>query len=106
MSYGAYTLAGKLLFAQGVWTGELQALNSDDIKEDINHGWMLSQNGAKHPYQGTTLPNAEQSNGYSWCKAHRLAGKVMEVGALATHPQRSQLKLSNHRPNHLEFLTT
>lgn len=83
MSYGAYTLEGKPLFSQGVWTGELQALNNGDIKEDISHSWMLSQNGAKHPYQGTTLPDAEQSNGYSWCKAPRLAGKMMEVGALA-----------------------
>ncbi len=83
MSYGAYSIDNKPLFKQGVWTGELQSLNTEDIAEDISHSWMLSQNGAKHPYQGTTLPDGEQSDGYSWCKAPRLAGNVMEVGALA-----------------------
>ncbi|MGD8913430.1 MAG: nickel-dependent hydrogenase large subunit, partial [Candidatus Thiodiazotropha sp.] len=36
-----------------------------------------------HPFDGITLPDADASEAYSWCKAPRLDGRVVEVGALA-----------------------
>jgi hydrogenase large subunit len=30
-----------------------------------------------------TVPNADKAEGYSWCKAPRLGGRVIETGALA-----------------------
>lgn len=84
MSFGGYATRGNCLFSSGVWReGERQALNSELIREDLSHSWMLAQNGPKHPWQGNTLPDPEQTDGYSWCKAPRYAGRVMEVGAQA-----------------------
>ena len=49
---------------------------------DVSHSRMAYQDSPAHPYQGVTLPDAE-APGYSWCKAPRLDGEVVEVGALA-----------------------
>lgn len=85
MSYGAYqTDADQHLFRRGIWNnGSAGALDVSEIREDISHSWMQSQPGPRHPYQGTTLPDADMSNSYSWCKAPRLDGEVVEVGAVA-----------------------
>ncbi len=84
LSYGAYASGGDYLFAPGVWqAGEASALDASLIREDISHSWMLSQNGPKHPLQGSTHPDSAQADGYTWCKAPRYSGQVMEVGAQA-----------------------
>ncbi|MCG7966751.1 MAG: nickel-dependent hydrogenase large subunit [Candidatus Thiodiazotropha taylori] len=83
MSYGAYRLNGSDSFAQGVWETGFEPLDSTLITEDISHSWMGYQTAPKHPYEGVTLPDAEIEQAYSWCKAPRLDGKVVEVGALA-----------------------
>lgn len=85
MSYGAYQgVDGKHLFSQGVWKdGSIEALNSEAILEDLSHSWMAHPNTPRHPYEGITHPKAEAEYGYTWCKAPRLNGEVMEVGALA-----------------------
>jgi hydrogenase large subunit len=83
MSYGAYAFAGERKLAQGVWDGGLQRLDSDAISEDISHSWMGHQREPKHPYDGITLPDPQVKQAYSWCKAPRLDGRVVEVGALA-----------------------
>ncbi|MGV6817370.1 MAG: nickel-dependent hydrogenase large subunit [Thiotrichales bacterium] len=84
MSFGAYTQGGANLFSPGVWReGKHQVLDSGLIREDLSHSWMLAQNGPKHPWQGNTQPDPEQADGYSWCKAPRYNGRVMEVGAQA-----------------------
>jgi Ni,Fe-hydrogenase I large subunit len=83
MSYGAYPMQGERLFAQGVWLNELLPLDTKAISEDISHSWLTQQQNPSHPYHGVTLPDADAANGYTWCKAPRLAGEVVEVGALA-----------------------
>jgi uptake hydrogenase large subunit len=86
MSYGAYRFENDFLFPQGIWKeskGGIVSLNTQLIHEDISHSWMLSQNEPAHPFQGTTLPDPEQTDGYSWCKAPRYNESVIEVGALA-----------------------
>jgi len=83
MSYGAYGQPDNLLFARGVWTEGLHELNSDDISEDVSHSWMQQEAQSLHPYAGKTVPDARQESGYTWCKAPRLNGQVVEVGALA-----------------------
>ncbi len=85
MSYGAYQGAdGDYLLGQGVWRdGSLEAFRSEAIMEDLSHSWMAHRNTPRHPFDGITHPKAEAENGYTWCKAPRLAGEVMEVGALA-----------------------
>jgi uptake hydrogenase large subunit len=36
-----------------------------------------------HPASCVTIPDADKADAYSWCKAPRLGGQVIEVGALA-----------------------
>jgi hydrogenase large subunit len=83
MSYGAYVSGEHHHLAQGVWDGELQPLDPSRISEDVSHSWMGHQREPKHPYDGITLPDADVEQAYTWCKAPRLDGKVVEVGALA-----------------------
>ncbi len=84
LSYGVYTIESKSLFCSGIWQDdERQALQPALIREDLTNSWLHKGGDSKHPYQGETIPDAEMSDGYSWCKAPRLDGKAMEVGALA-----------------------
>ena len=90
MSYGAYENSqgnehkGAHLFARGVWLQDkAQPLDDELIREDVSHSRLNKQNSAKHPYQGSTIIDANEDSGYSWCKAPRLDGQVIEVGAIA-----------------------
>ena len=83
MSYGAYRFNQTFLFTSGTWQQEYSPLNTDNIKEDVSHSWLNNGAQPKHPYQGSTLPDADEGQGYSWCKAPRLNQQVMEVGAIA-----------------------
>lgn len=80
LSYGAY---GDY-FPQGVWEqGQVKALDLAHISEDISHSWMQAAQRVATPFQGETQPHWEKQGAYSWCKAPRLAGKVLETGAIA-----------------------
>jgi hydrogenase large subunit len=83
MSYGAYPSGGARLFRSGLWNDNGPSpLDVAAITENLSHSWMLG-GGPLHPADGVTVPDAEKVNAYSWCKAPRLAGEVIEVGALA-----------------------
>ena len=78
LSMGAYDQ-----FPAGVWQdGELQAFDAACITEDTRHAWLLD-GPACPPSEGETLIDADKADGYTWCKAPRLAGQPAEVGALA-----------------------
>lgn len=80
MSYGTY---GPMQ-AAGVWQdGQLHPLDTGDITEDCTHAWLSDGPGPLHPEQGHTLPHADKPGAYTWNKAPRLRGQVMETGALA-----------------------
>ncbi len=84
LSFGAYARADGHLFTRGTWQdGHRAPLDPGAIREDVSHAWMQSQNGPRHPREGATLPVADKAGAYSWCKAPRLDGRVMETGALA-----------------------
>ncbi|NEV61510.1 nickel-dependent hydrogenase large subunit [Thiorhodococcus minor] len=84
MSYGNYPRAGRPLFASGLWRdGDLGALDVEAIAEDLSHAFVLGGSRPQHPSAGNTLPVAEKPGAYTWCKAPRLDGQVVEVGALA-----------------------
>lgn len=78
MSYGAYDL-----FAPGLWQPNVavDALKPEKIFEDTRHAWLLDSN--KQPAQGETIVAADKPDAYTWCKAPRYAGQVVETGALA-----------------------
>lgn len=83
MSYGAYASDQEHLFNSGVWQGNYAPLDSNTIREDLSHSWLKSQSEPKHPFHGSTIPDTDETQGYSWCKAPRLNDRVMEVGAIA-----------------------
>lgn len=83
-----------------VWNGNLQAapevLDHQNIEEYIQHSWYSYNAGDAqgiHPWQGETRPNftgpeppyefLNTDDKYSWLKAPRYKGAVMEVGPLA-----------------------
>ena len=55
------------------------------ISEDLSHSWYEQESGPRHPYDGTTKPYASGQSGrlYSWVKAPRYGGEVVETGPLA-----------------------
>jgi hydrogenase large subunit len=89
LSYGAYRAAdGSHAFAPGVWDDRLQQvlpLDTTQISEDATHAWLSCGEGGapRHPWQGLTEPVADKPGGYTWNKAPRWAGQVVETGALA-----------------------
>jgi hydrogenase large subunit len=82
LSFGNYAHGERATFAAGVWRGELSPLAVDAITEDVTHAWMGGDE-PRHPLEGNTQPLAEKEGAYSWCKAPRLGGEVVETGALA-----------------------
>ncbi|MEZ5900011.1 MAG: nickel-dependent hydrogenase large subunit [Hyphomicrobiaceae bacterium] len=84
LSFGAYAVGGEHHFQRGVHeSGRDAKLDAREIREDCANTWMIHRDQPRHPSQGITAPNAEAAGAYTWCKAPRLSGKVMEVGALA-----------------------
>ena len=87
LSYGAYPQPqGGFEFAGGVWhasTGALAPLDVSGIREDATHAWLSDGAGPRHPAEGITLPDVGKADAYSWKNAPRLAGEVIETGAIA-----------------------
>ncbi|MFA6220146.1 MAG: nickel-dependent hydrogenase large subunit [Erythrobacter sp.] len=86
MSYGAYPGANGPLFARGSFAAGLGArLDTTRIAEDVSHAWYADTlNGEPvAPTAATTIPDLTRDDAYSWCKAPRLGGEVIEVGALS-----------------------
>jgi Ni,Fe-hydrogenase I large subunit len=83
MSYGAYNDGDRLLFAAGSYSTEVTPLQQQLIREEVSYSWMQPQPEPLHPFDGVTRPDVAQQQAYSWCKAPRLDGAVVEVGALA-----------------------
>lgn len=83
MSFGAYPVPEGRLFRRGMWQdGAVGPVDETAIVEDLTHAWMLGE--AAHPSAGETRPDAAmRADAYSWCKAPRLGGETVEVGALA-----------------------
>jgi hydrogenase large subunit len=84
MSYGSFGSPDASLFKRGVRAPSgPEPLDTSLITEDVSHSWMQHDTAPRHPFDGETLPDADRAEGYTWCKAPRLAGRVVEVGAFA-----------------------
>lgn len=81
MSYGAYPQPEGPLYPAGVWEGSPRPFDVRTIVEDVSHAWLGGE--PRPPSQGLTLPMPDKAGAYTWCKAPRLGGQVVEVGALA-----------------------
>ena len=89
LSYGAYAHGGRdgqPLFARGVWHGQRRPFEEPLIREDVTHAWLHGDRPL-HPRQGETRPLtgefADKARAYTWCKAPRYDGGIVETGALA-----------------------
>ena len=84
LSHGSFADdAGGLAFRRGVWErGAGRPFSPESVTEDTHHSWMSGPTPLP-PFQGQTQPEPEKAGAYSWCKAPRLAGQGVEVGALA-----------------------
>jgi len=86
LSYGVFPVSAgsstKLLPAGVLVDGKLQSVNPDAIAEDVGSSLYSSGTGLA-PYVGETVAAPDKSGAYSWLKAPRYNGQVMEVGPLA-----------------------
>lgn len=83
MSFGAYPGADGHHFGRGVWDGTRTApLDTSAIAEDVSHAWY-GGSGHFEPLRAGPQPDVTRPDAYSWCKAPRLGGRVVEVGALS-----------------------
>ncbi len=86
LAYGVFPEAdgnSKPYLPAGAIIGErLQPLNVEAITEDVRYSWYSSATGKK-PAQGETIPEPDKAGAYSWLKAPRYDGQVVEVGSLA-----------------------
>ena len=82
LSFGAFGPEASPWLAPGVFDGELRPLEPAAIREDVSHAWLAGDD-ARHPSRGVTRPAPDKAGAYTWCKAPRLGGRVVEVGALA-----------------------
>lgn len=87
LSYGAYPQADSTLtFERGLWDAasrQVRSLALETISEDASHAWLDDSSGPVHPAEGITEPSLNKAAAYTWNKAPRLAGAVLETGALA-----------------------
>lgn len=87
LSYGLLPLSpdqqGKKLFAPGViFDGKLEALDLTKISQDIKHSKYSSSSGLKVK-DSAIVPEPKKEGAYSWSKAPRYDGRMLEVGPAA-----------------------
>jgi hydrogenase large subunit len=97
LSYGAYAQGAptegmheRFVLPRGVWRGDAQGgaggmepLDVDAITEDATSAWLRDTHGPLHPKNGVTEPFMDKPGAYTWNKAPRLNGEVVETGAIA-----------------------
>ncbi len=87
ISYGMFPqpVTGVREYAPGIMfaKGEIQSLDIRKIGEDITHSWYQDDMITQKPQEGTTVPDRNKADAYSWIKAPRYAGQAFEGGTLA-----------------------
>ncbi len=82
LSYGAYETATGWVFPPGFYHDQrVEPLEVEAIREHVAHTWCAGDTEA--PLLAHTIPIADKPGAYSWCKAPRYHGQVVETGALA-----------------------
>ncbi len=86
LAVGAYPDTEAACFPAGVFdgrSGKRAALDPSAITEDVSHAWLAGDD-ALPPARGETRPMPDgKDEAYTWCKAPRYDGRVVETGALA-----------------------
>lgn len=64
--------------------GEVTPLDQSLIEEHVRYSWFRQYPGGRHPHKGETIPDYQhESDRYTWAKAPRYDGKVMQTGPMA-----------------------
>jgi Ni,Fe-hydrogenase I large subunit len=86
LSYGVFNEsadpADRFLPAGTIINGNFAPVDIDKITEDVRYSLFSSPSGLT-PAHGETYPDEHKTEAYSWLKAPRYDGNVMEVGPLA-----------------------
>ena len=91
MAYGALELDkdGKdMVFPGGVITGmdpsaiKVEKFDPKEITESVKYAWY-KEDKPRHPYEGEQIFDLDKKDAYSFVKAPRYKGEVMEMGPLA-----------------------
>ena len=65
-------------------TKEVSPFSHLEITEHVRHSWFMDYGGGRHPWEGETIPDYRpDSDRYSFAKAPRYKGKVVQLGPLA-----------------------
>jgi len=84
LSCGAYEEPdGTFWLKSGIYNGNRFPFEQIKVEEHIAHSWYEGYEGGIHPSKGITEPNTQKENAYSWSKAPRYNGEVIELGPLA-----------------------
>lgn len=87
LSYGAYPQpGGGWALPGGVWraaSGGTEPVALRSITEDATHAWLAHAREPLYPLHGLTRPEPDKPGAYTWNKAPRLGGEVVETGAIA-----------------------
>lgn len=85
MSYGNYPLDNEQrAFVSGLYEeGQIKHLNTIHITEDTTYSSYNVSETLSPWNERDIMPDANKAEAYSWCKAPRLDGKAVEVGALS-----------------------
>ncbi|WP_135075498.1 nickel-dependent hydrogenase large subunit [Terasakiella sp. SH-1] len=91
LSYGYLPTGQDRLLRPGgfIRTGQVdqpERFDQAKITEDLSHAWFNDEGGVcQHPFNGITQPNYTQGGkAYSWAKAPRYEGEVVQTGALSS----------------------
>jgi hydrogenase large subunit len=74
---------GTSFISSGYWDGEVSELEVEKITESIKFSFFNFREESISPFEDLSEPNRDKPDAYSWAKAPRYDGKVVEVGALA-----------------------
>lgn len=94
LSYGNFPLpvdtavqgaSGRMMAAGYAVSATVSPFEAAKITEDVSHSWYEQGAVPVHPFAGKTKPYASGQSGqlYSWVKAPRYGGEVIETGPLA-----------------------
>ncbi|KAB0583826.1 nickel-dependent hydrogenase large subunit [Ideonella dechloratans] len=65
-------------------SGQIQPLDPARITEHVRHSWFRPYEGGRHPFEGETVPDYQpETDRYTWAKAPRYDGRVVQTGPLA-----------------------
>lgn len=81
---GSMATRENMFFKPGVYiNGSFDRFDHTKVYEDVKHSWFNDDTGGKRPTEAVITPDPDKADAYSWLKAPRYNGNVMEVGPLA-----------------------